>query len=71
MVCFHISAKNNQNLTCFTPLAANRTPNRMGIRMGNRTCRRPLNDNATNEILANTRTALLETKIVQRIYSEE
>jgi hypothetical protein len=42
MVRFHISAKNNQKLTCWTPLAANRTPNRMGIRMENRTCRQPL-----------------------------
>jgi hypothetical protein len=42
MVCFHISAKNNQKVTCFTPLAANRPPNRMGIRMENRTCRLPL-----------------------------
>jgi hypothetical protein len=32
----------NQKLTCWTPLAANRTPNRMGIRMENRTCRQPL-----------------------------
>jgi hypothetical protein len=42
MVFLHISAKKNQKLTCWTPLAANRTPNRMGIRMGNRTCRQPL-----------------------------
>jgi hypothetical protein len=42
MVRFHISAKKNQKLTGWTPLAANRTPNRMGIRMENRTCRQPL-----------------------------
>jgi hypothetical protein len=42
MVCLHISANKNKKLTCLTPLAANRTPNRMGISMGNRTCRRPL-----------------------------
>jgi hypothetical protein len=42
IVCLHISAKKNQKLPCWTPLAANRTPNRMGIRMGNRTCRQPL-----------------------------
>jgi hypothetical protein len=42
MVCLHISAKKNQKLTCLTPLAANRTPNRMEIRMENSTCRQPL-----------------------------
>jgi hypothetical protein len=42
MVRFHISAQNNQKLTCWTPLAANRTPNRMGIRMENLSCRQPL-----------------------------
>jgi hypothetical protein len=42
MVYLHISAKNNQKLTCLTPLAANRKPNRMVIRMENRTFRRPL-----------------------------
>jgi hypothetical protein len=42
MVCLNISAKNIQKLTCLTPLAANRTPNRIGIRVENRTCRRPL-----------------------------
>jgi hypothetical protein len=42
MVCLHISAKTQSKLTCLTPLAANRTPNRMRIRMGNRTCRQPL-----------------------------
>jgi hypothetical protein len=42
MVRFHISAKKNQKFTCWTPLAANRTPNRMDIRMENRTCRQPL-----------------------------
>jgi hypothetical protein len=41
-VCIHISAKQNQKLTCWTPLAANRTPNRMQIRKQNRTCRRSL-----------------------------
>jgi hypothetical protein len=42
MVRFHISAKKNPKLTCWTPLAANRKPNRMGIRMEIRTCRQPL-----------------------------
>jgi hypothetical protein len=42
MVCLHISAKNNQKSTCLTSLAANRTPNRMRIRLENRMCRRPL-----------------------------
>jgi hypothetical protein len=42
MVRFHISAQKIQKLTCLTPLAANRTPNRMGIRMENRTCGQPL-----------------------------
>jgi hypothetical protein len=42
MVLFHISETKNQKLICLTPLAANRTPNRMGIRMENRTCRQPL-----------------------------
>jgi hypothetical protein len=39
MVCLLISAK---KITCLTPLAANRTPKRTGIRLENRTCRRPL-----------------------------
>jgi hypothetical protein len=39
---FTFQPKKNQKLTCSTPLAANRTPNRMGIRMENRICRRPL-----------------------------
>jgi hypothetical protein len=41
--------KKNQKVTGWTPFAANRTPNRMGIRMENRTCRRPLtlNERAT------------------------
>jgi hypothetical protein len=42
IVCLQNSAKKNHKLTCLTPLAANRTPNRMGIRMGNRTCGQPL-----------------------------
>jgi hypothetical protein len=42
MVCLHISRETNQKLTCGTPLAANRTPNRMPIRTQNHTCRRPL-----------------------------
>jgi hypothetical protein len=42
MVCLHILTKKTQRLTCWTPLAANRTLNRIGIRMENRTCRRPL-----------------------------
>jgi hypothetical protein len=42
MVCLYISSKKIQKLTCWTPLAANRTPNRAGIRMENCTCRRPL-----------------------------
>jgi hypothetical protein len=42
MVRFHIFSQKNQKITCWTPLAANRTPNRMGIRMENRTCRQPL-----------------------------
>jgi hypothetical protein len=42
MVRFHISAQKNQKLTCWTPLATNRTPNCMGICMENRTCRQPL-----------------------------
>jgi hypothetical protein len=33
MVCLHISAKIKEKITGWTPLAANRTPNRMGIRM--------------------------------------
>jgi hypothetical protein len=36
MVHFHISAKKNKKLACWTPLAANRSPNRMEIRMENR-----------------------------------
>jgi hypothetical protein len=42
MAGLHISAKNNNKITCFTPLEANRTRNRMVIRTRNRTCRRPL-----------------------------
>jgi hypothetical protein len=42
IVCLQISAKKNKKLTCWAPLAANRTPNRTEIRMGNRTCRQPL-----------------------------
>jgi hypothetical protein len=37
----HFSQK-KQKLTCLTPLAANRTSNGTGIRMRNRTYRRPL-----------------------------
>jgi hypothetical protein len=39
MVCKHISANTKEKITCWTPLAANRTPNRLGICMENRTCR--------------------------------
>jgi hypothetical protein len=42
MVCFHIFSQKNIFFTFWTPLAANRTPNRKGIRMENRTCRQPL-----------------------------
>jgi hypothetical protein len=42
MVRFQKFSQKNQKITCWTPLAANRTPNRMGIRMENRTCRQPL-----------------------------
>jgi hypothetical protein len=41
MVCLHISTKTKEEITCWT---ANRTPNRIGIRMENRACRRPLRD---------------------------
>jgi hypothetical protein len=43
MAWLHISAKINQKLTFWTPLAANRTPNRIPIRTQNRTCRQTLN----------------------------
>jgi phage-related protein len=33
MVYVHLFAKKSQNLTCSTPLAANRTPNRTPISM--------------------------------------
>jgi hypothetical protein len=42
MVCLHILTKKTQKITCWALLAANRTPNRTGIHMENRTCRRPL-----------------------------
>jgi hypothetical protein len=38
MIYLHISAKKVQKLTCWTPLAADRIPNRTQ----NRTCRQPL-----------------------------
>jgi hypothetical protein len=40
----HISAKKIIKSNSGTPLAANRTPNRMPIRTPNRTCRRPLSN---------------------------
>jgi hypothetical protein len=42
MVCLHILTKKTQKITCWALLAVNRTPNRTGIHMENRTCRRPL-----------------------------
>jgi hypothetical protein len=42
MVCLHVSSKINQKLTCGTPLAANRIPNRRPIRTQNHRCGRGL-----------------------------
>jgi hypothetical protein len=52
-------------------MAANRTPNRMGIRMENRTCRRPLNEVRTSDgkifpdAIANITSEILQMKYVQ------
>jgi hypothetical protein len=43
-----------KKLIFWTPLAANLTPNRMGIRMGNHTCRQPLTADSQNRtVLSN------------------
>jgi hypothetical protein len=40
--------------TSWTPLAANRTPNRTGIRMANRPCRQPLKHKWTRTLMTST-----------------
>jgi hypothetical protein len=58
MLHLHISAKTNQKLTCLTPLATNRTPNRIAIRMENRMCRRPLTCTRSPFVLPTPATSL-------------
>jgi hypothetical protein len=48
MVFLHVSAKTKKKITCWIPLAANRTPNRTPVRTQNRTCRRPLKQKVGN-----------------------